>query len=266
MRTDDDFEQVMDTWAGEETRSAPDLHPTAEMYRMVRAGARRPPVPLYLRWARVGTALAGLLLVAILCTVVFTPSPGPVVAVGLRQGYAAEGDIVLRGPTLRPEKGPRRGAVAFNRLMLQLQAQDASVVEGIDPRVPGQERIALAPSDNYRLSLELAQDGYLYVFQFTSSGTLVKLFPNEEYGPVRNPLQGGQPYYLPAEPNWFCLGEFAGEEHLYMIALTQPARELESLYARYSKADQRADQQALLSSLLQAIEAADGWLMVFDHR
>jgi len=44
---DDDFQRTMEAWAEHEIESAPEVHPTPEMYRMVRA--RGAEVPTYLR-------------------------------------------------------------------------------------------------------------------------------------------------------------------------------------------------------------------------
>ena len=38
---DEDLEKLMERWADHEIASAPEMHPTADMYRMVRAKTRR---------------------------------------------------------------------------------------------------------------------------------------------------------------------------------------------------------------------------------
>jgi len=271
--TDRDFEKLMDTWADQEAASAPQLRPTAAMYRMVRArGKRKPLLRLSLRWAALGAAVVCLLVVAVTLTVVRLPSDG-IAAVGLREGFASERGIIIRGPAATPGKGPRRGPLFFGELMFQFHRPGSEFVEGVDLRIARQEAVALTSADNYRLFLEPAQDCYVYLFQRTASDALVRLFPDETYGPLQNPLRQGQPYYVPAEPHWFYLEGKPGDEHLYVVASTQPLQDLEGLYARYSQADE-SDRREILSRLLEMLETAAeahgegsaGWAFAFQHQ
>lgn len=282
---DEDFERIMNTWADHETESAPEMHPTASMYRMVRARRKRekrkPVFPFYSRWAAVGTAVASLVVVAILYTVLFhpsifldLPSGQEVACVGQREGFASEKGVIVTGPVLPPDKGRGKGPISFRHLMFHFQKQDSRFVQGIDLRAPREEAITLTSADNYRLFLEPAQNCYVYIFQLTSSDILVKLFPNETYSLVQNPLRRGQTHHLPSEPNWFYLGENRGEERLYVIASAQPVQGLDELYTQYGQADDESNKQEALSSLIETLDAIEdthpeeavGWVLVFNHQ
>jgi len=191
---DDDFEKVIDAWADHEIESAPEMRPTAEMHRLVRARQKQISVAGFSpRWAAVGVVVAGLVVLAVLYAAFFQPSgPGQQVAlVAQRQGFAAEKGVVIKKGS-PSEKGPRRGPTPFRNLLLQFQKQGSQVVEAIDLQNPPEEMLTLTSADNYRLLLELAKERHVYVFQLTSSGLLVQLFPNEAYSVVENPLQSGQ--------------------------------------------------------------------------
>jgi hypothetical protein len=273
---DQDFERAMDAWVDHETEAAPEMRPTADMYRMVQAHqGRKHLFLLYSRWAAVGAAVVSLAVLAILYATVFLdlPSGREMASVGQRAGLASDKGVVVRG-TAPPPKGPRGKGIPFAQLMFHFQWHSSRLVEGIDLQIPQEGTISLTPADNYRLLLEPAEDHYVYVFQLTSSDVLVKLFPNETYSSVQNPLRQGQMVYLPSEPNWFYLGEATGTERLYVIASAQPLRDLENLYVQYSQADGESDRSAALSSLLERITAiaetstenVAGWMLVFDHR
>jgi len=279
---DQDFEKIMDTWADHESESAPEMHPTADMYRMIQAKQKRKPLfPFYFRWATVGTAVISLVALAILYTVLFHPSifSGPpsgqkVAFVGQREGFVSEKGIIVKETVAPRGKGERKGPISFRQLVLHFQKQGSPFVEGIDLQAPQEESIALTSADNYRLLLEPAQDCYVYVFQLTSSDILVKLFPNETYSSVQNPLQRGQTHHLPSAPNWFYLDEKEGQERLYIVASTEPMQDLEDLYAQYSRTGDESKEQEILSSLLKKLdtvketrpEKASDWVFVFHHQ
>lgn len=278
---DKDFEKIMDTWADHETESAPKMQPTADMYRMVHARGKRqkrkPAFLVFSRWVTAGAAVASLAVLAILYTVLFHSSifldmpPGREVAyVGLREGFSSERGVIVR----EPGKAHSRGSVLFRELMFHFQKPDSQFVEGVDLRMPPEESITLTSADNYRLLLGPVEDCYVYVFQLTSSDVLVKLFPNESYSSIQNPLRREQTYHLPSEPKWFYLGENRGEERLYVVASAQQIQDLEDLYFQYSQADDEANQQEILTSLLAKLDTIQdtgpeevvGWALVFNRQ
>ena len=81
----------------------------------------------------------------------------------------------------------------------------------------------------------------------------MKLFPNNVYSSIQNPLRQEQTYRFPSKPNWFYLIKNRGEEHIYIVASARPRRNLENLYMRYDKAD-KSKKQEILSLLLREIE------------
>ena len=272
---DKDLKKIMDTWAEHEVESAPEMRPTADMVRMVQARRKRKFSPLvFSRRAIIGAAVANLVVAAILYAVLFrpsTPSDVPpsqqIASVGQREGFAERG-VVIQEPGTPPDKERGKGPVPLEQLAFHFQKQD-SRIHSIDLQALPEETITLSTSDNYRLLLEPAQDCYLYVFQWTSSYTLVKLFPNETYSLVQNPLRRGQTLYLPSDPNWFYLGENEGQERLYVIASAQSLQDLENLYAQYDQADDAAQEQETLSNLLSRLEniaQLAGWVFEFDHQ
>ena len=108
---EDDFEKTMEAWAGHEIGAAPEMRPTAEMYRLLQARQKEKSVSLASpRWALAGAAIAGLLVLALLYGVffrapsLFEPPPGRQVALSpLTRGVA--GNTILH-----PGRSDRRPA------------------------------------------------------------------------------------------------------------------------------------------------------------
>ncbi len=279
---DKDFDEIVDTWVDHETESAPEMRPTADMYRLVRAKQKRKPAFFVRsRWAVAGATIASLvaiLYVVLQSSVLQGPPSGQEVAwVGQREEFVSGRGVVVE-PVPPMEKGPRSGAISFGQLVFHFQKQNLRFVQGVDLQAPHEETITLTPADNYRLLLEPAEDWYVYVFQLTSSDDLLKLFPNETYSAVQNPLQQGQTYYLPPEPNWFYLDQDAalhpGEERLYIVASAQSIQALDESYAQYSQADDESDKQLILAGLIEVLDTvesiypgkAGGWAFRFEHK
>lgn len=260
---DDEFEKAMETWAESELESVPDLRPTAEMIRMVRAKQEpRRALPISSRWAVAGAAIAGLLLVAAGFVLIlrsgvipgYLPTP-EVTLIAQRVGPdVVQTTVVKGGEKEKGEKGPGRGQAAFRQLVFELQQQDSPIVQAVDLLNPPGELPALTPADNYRLILEPVQERHVHVYQLTSSGSLVQIFPNPAYSPVPNPLGAGQLTTLPAEPNWLYLDGKPGEERMWVVASPQPLRELDDLYAQYIQSPDAASKDELLSELLNTLD------------
>jgi hypothetical protein len=278
---DEKFERTMEAWAKHETSSAPEMRPTVEMYRMVEA-RRKPGIlaKLLTRRAVWATAVASLMVLTVLYVrlydpfMLFAPPPSQEVAyVGLRAGFAAQKGRIVIGAAVPSRSGPKGAPPILAQLVLQSQEADSPFVRALDLQNPPDQAVTLTSADNYRLVLEPVKDSYVYVFQLTSSGVLVKLFPNETYHPAQNPVRQGQLHYLPSQPNWFYLGQEKGEERLYIVASTEPLPQLEEGHSEYSAADEGPRKQRLLSTLVEALETikdtradtAAGWAFSFDH-
>lgn len=275
--SDNEFDKTLDAWADQEAASAPDMRPTQEMYRLVRARAKRRLSLALPRWTTVGAAAASLVVLTIVSTLILyptilvrTPSESQLTYIKQREGFAAhKGGPVRETPT---GKGPQRGSACLQPLF-QIQKQDAQFVEEIDLRSPPTEPISLTAEDNYRLLLEPVGDCYVYAFQLTSSGELVKLYPNEAYSAALNPLRQGQPVYVPSQPIWLYVDGKTGQERLHVIASAQPLQALDDLYMQYSQARKPRKPQAL-ADLLECIdptketflEHASGWTLYFDRQ
>jgi hypothetical protein len=276
---DRELEKTMDTWAAQEMASAPDMRPTAEMVRLVRAKRKRKDIsPSRVRWAIAAlavTALAALLYVAIFrpAFLFHRPVTGQLAHVGQRAGFGEEKSVVVRTPTPQGKGGSEKGSAFFAQFMLELDRAEASQVVGIDLRAVQKETISLTSADNYRLLLDPAQMCYLYVFQYISSGVLVQLFPGETYSVVQNPLSPGQQVYLPSEPNWLYVSGDEGRDRLYVIASAQRQHDLETMHTQYLQADDMPSKQKALDSLLGGLDVAgtalsrevSKWLIVLDH-
>ena len=273
---DDEFQQAMDAWVESEIESAPDLRPTAEMIRLVQAKqAPRRAFSLSSRWVVAGAAAAGLVLVVVLFALILRSSvipgwpPTPeVMLIAQRAGPAGVQTAVVKGGEKGPgEKGSMRGQAAFLRLVFEIQRPDDPIVQAVDLLNPPRETISLTPDDNYRLALELVEARHVHVYQLTSSGNLVRLFPNPAYSPAENPLLPGLATLLPAGPNWLYLDGVPGEERLYVVASTGPLQNLDDLYARHTQEPDAAARDETLSELLAKLETAASVVeFAFQHR
>ena len=241
---DSEFQKAIDGWSEAELDSAPDLRPTPEMVRLVQAREEpRRARTVSSRWAMAAVTAAGILLLAALFALILRS--------GLIPGYAPAPEATLIAQRVGPDavqtaivqgdgkgtgaKGPVRGRPAFRQLLFEVQRPDSAEVLAVDLLNPPEETVVLTPADNYRLALELLEERHVYAFQYTSSGSLVQLFPNPVYSAADNPLLPGEVTRIPAEPNWLYLDGSPGEERLYVLAAAQPLRELEKSYAKYVK-------------------------------
>jgi hypothetical protein len=280
---DEEFQEAMHTWAESEVASAPDLRPTAEMVGLVRAKQEpRRVLSVSSRWALAGAAAASLVLIAALFALIFRSGviPGTLptseeALIAQREGPEPVQTVIAAGGGKgQGGKGPDRGQAAFLHLVFEIQQQDAPIVQSIDLLNPPEQSPVLTPADNYRLVLEPVEERYVHVYQVTSSGSLVQLFPNPAYSAVPNPLLPGQLTMLPAEPNWLYLDGSPGEERLYVVASSQPLQDLDALYAQYTQEPDAASKRALLSDLLDTVETiaethpeqAVALKFVFQHR
>ena len=280
LMKDEEFDKAMDTWASKELESAPQLHPTGEMYRMVKSRRRKAMFPIYARWVLVGVSVAALVLMVILNPLIFRPSDSAYKSslakssVGLREGFPpGKGEGITTDPKMHRGGGPKKGRIFFKQLIFQYQKSAPRSEKAIDIRLPREETLALTSDDNYRLLLQPVGDLYVYIYQMDSCGVMVKLFPNNAHNAVGNPLIQDQEYYLPSPPNWFYLDDLKGEERIYIIASARQMQELEDLYEQYDQATSASMREEILSRLLKMIEAvgdepaedAGKWVFVFSH-
>jgi hypothetical protein len=276
-----DFDRLLEQWAASETASAPDLCPTPAGRKAVRALRRAPQGPLFFRrWLPLSAAVAALLILTVIYPALYRPAETPPAGtgreldiVGLR--HAPEtGKAAPKAETVSPRRAKKGRARFFERLEFQFRAGQSPAIISFDLRGPREEAISLTPLDDYRLLLEPVEDLYVYVFELSPPGVLIKLFPNATYSPSRNPLRRNLTYYLPTDADWFHLGEHAGEERLYVLASMEPLGEVEDLYAQYAAALRGPSRAASLSGLLDFmagiaaghVDQTGGWMFPFHHR
>ena len=261
-----DFEKTMDAWADHETASAPEMSPTPEMYRMVRARRGKPSALTYRRWAALGAAVATLFIVVVLSAVLLNRRGGVQSAyVKQREGFGdKKGAVVVATPR---GKGPQRGPVCLGQLAFQYQRAGSSVIEAIDLLAPSPGTVALTSEDNYRLRLEPLRACYAYVFQQTPTGDLVRLSPDEAFDAFHNPLAREQVVFMPSDPNWLYVEGPTGLHRLYVVASTNPVTALSDIYATYVQA--RGSQKAqALADLVDALntQGTERWTFTFELR
>lgn len=270
---DEDFEKTMDNWASREAESAPQMHPTEEMYRMVETRKRKGLFSVHGQRILVGVAIVCLVLSAIVVPIIFYSSDRDFEpSIGMRKVVVPKSGVIVKHPPRRNGKGPKKGAISFQQLMFQYQKRDSPSVYGLDIRFPVEEKVTLTADDSYRLVMRTVGERYVYVYQLDSGGRLMNLFPNHVYSTIQNPLNQEQTYHVPSDPDWFHLGEKKGEERIYVVASAQPMQKLEGLYAQYDKADSRGKRRAALSQLLKELDAEPAiedtvlWTFAFSHQ
>jgi hypothetical protein len=276
---DKELDKIMDAWVDHEVESAPRMKPTGEMYQLVRAKQKKLPVfRLRSPWAAMGAAVASLMLVLYVVrfhtSIFHVAQPGQTVAwVGQRTRFDTKRGPVIE-PSHPPEKGPGKGQVSFGQIVFHIGRLNAQSVQTIDLQTQHEEAVTLTVADNYRLFMIPGRDWYVYVFQMSPSGSLIKLFPDETFSSVQNPLEQEQTYYLPSEPNWFYLTDDtdlpSGEGQLYVIASERPLEALVESYNQYTLAEDESEKQTMLEGLIEVIDDKDPgqaylWKLVLRH-
>jgi hypothetical protein len=262
----DDFEKLMAEWAAKRSRRPRHMAPSDEMYRAAREmAARRIVQPSRARWVLVGAAAA---CVAVVAGVLLLRGPegprGPLGSVALdavaqregflphpRVGHGDEGP----GPGMkRGKKGPGAVGEGFLKLQVQIERRGESEVTTVDALSADLRAVRLSPGENYRVVLVPAADRFIYIFQLTSDGLLARLLPNETYCPARNPLAGGETYYVPAQPKWLYLGGTPGTDRIYVVSSSVPKERLLALYSGYVTAADLRTARRELEDLLRLLE------------
>ena len=125
--------------------------------------------------------------------------------------------------------------IVTERVEFQYQPKGTEAIKGLDFDSPQDEIISLSAEDNYRLSLELPQDRYVYVFQVGTEEQPIKLFPNPEFTPDMNPIQAGKSTTIPLPPNWLYVEKDQGEVLLYVVTSTEPLQDWDDIDAKIAK-------------------------------
>lgn len=261
------FEELMDKWASHEMRAAPEISPTAKVYQKLKVKQKKPRFLIFswpVRLAAAGIAATIIILLIVLqLPEEFRPS------VGLREGFVdrvlleEEAMIVAQAPkevevpraaakdeAKVAERREKKSQILSEKYVFQYQRHGSESFEELDIRAPEDKPLTLSSEDNYRLFLEVAQERFVTVYQMGADQSLLRLFPNPEYLPVKNPLRPGQPYILPSPPNWFYVKDAQGEVIIYLIASEEPQQEWDDLYAQYEMTEKKKMKEEILSRLV----------------
>lgn len=266
------FEELMDKWASQEMRAAPEIHPTAKVYQKLKDKQKKPRFVLFSRPVRF--AAAGIAAAVIILLIVLQPTEELGPSVGLREGFldrvlleeeatiAAQAPKEARAPRAAArdaakvmEKKEKKPQVISEQYVIQYQRHGSESIEGLDIRAPKDEILTLSSEDNYRLLLELSRKRYVYIYQLSAEKSLIRLFPNPLYQPMSNPLQLGQKYIFPSPPNWFYVERAEGEVVVYIIASDEPQQEWDNLYAQYESTEKKKMKKEILGRLVNEFTA-----------
>ncbi len=257
----------MDKWASHEMHAAPEISPAPKVYQRLKDKQKKSRFVLF-SWP-VRLAAAGIAASVIILLIVLKPSEKLGPPVGLRKGFVAqvllEEEAAITAQAPKEAKAPRAAArdaakdiekrekksqIVNEQYVFQYQKHGSESIEGLDIRAPKDRIFTLSSEDNYRLFLELAQERYIYIYQLSAEKSLTRLFPNQLYHPMNNPLQLGQKYILPSPPNWFYVEEAQGEVVVYIIASDKPKQEWDDLYAQYENTEKKKMKKEILSRLI----------------
>jgi hypothetical protein len=229
---DDQFKKRMDDWVEEEVKTAPKLRPTVEMYRLVKLkGEKRPPITFQLRWAHVGVALAGLIILLSTYLTLFTPdslvnpTPEQLAYIPQREIQISEA-LWVTMEARPPDKGKGRGADSFEQMAFQVHRGTTNQIETLDLQQKLVSTLNLSHQDSYRLLIKTNQERYLYIYQLRSTDQFQTLHQQLS----QNPIPAGTVIYLPDQLNWYYLDEKPGEYKLYVISSAIRLNELEERY------------------------------------
>ncbi len=112
-----------------------------------------------------------------------------------------------------------------------------------------QHDTTLYTGDRVKLYVRLTSPAYVYIFLYNSKHELKLLFPYT-FGQFTTDYQLEKNYFIPRGREWFNLDKNTGEETFYLLASRNRLPEIENLYARYTKAE---DKQSAADELLTEI-------------
>jgi hypothetical protein len=144
--------------------------------------------------------------------------------------------------------------ILSERIEFQYQPKGSEAIEMLDIGSPREEIIPLSSEDNYRLTLLLPQERYVYVYQAGVDKQIIQLFPNAEFSPAQNPLQAGKTIIIPLPPNWFYVEKDSGEVQIYVVTSPAPLNNWDEIYAEYSRSAKATERKIIATGLLDRIE------------
>jgi hypothetical protein len=115
----------------------------------------------------------------------------------------------------------------------------------------------LKSGDHYKIRFTPEENGYVYIFQIDSGGTVYQLFPMQKWQDVvlenNNPVRAGTTYTLPADNKSFVLDEQRGSETIYFMASRKQDPDVSKLAEQLHDARKRGNKR-LDSSAQQALK------------
>lgn len=84
----------------------------------------------------------------------------------------------------------------------------------------------LHSGDMFRVKFELQEEAYVYLLALDSLGNIARIFPKKDTAtPVK--IQPHETYVIPKDDEWLRLDENTGQETLYLLASTQPIKNID---------------------------------------
>ena len=102
-----------------------------------------------------------------------------------------------------------------------------SVIFGMFKDVKGRSPIKVSPDDTiysgdgYFFYIKASRSCYIYLFQADSTGSVYRLFPNNNYNTINNFAPADKQVILPNEREVYYLDNTIGKEEIYLFASTQ---------------------------------------------
>ncbi len=87
----------------------------------------------------------------------------------------------------------------------------------------------LTGKDFYAVSFIPGNPAFVYIFQVDSHGKKIRIFPNEEFSPEKNPLSPENSYRIPPKGKWFELDQNTGTEQIILIARNKKLKKPEKI-------------------------------------
>jgi hypothetical protein len=260
----DDFDHLMEQWVDRETRSAPDLRPSPEMYKLVESTSGTKGIrPLRTGWKPIAIASASLVALVILSLLVTRPpiffdrqSELAVAYLDVQSGPDTDKGVIILGPQ-SPEKGGRTGPgekQLFDQIVLQTYLPGAMAIESYDLRYPLQAQPVLTTDHLHRLQIESKSEQYLYIYHINPLGEPGQLFPNPVYCPTGNPVPGGEQLTIPDEPDWFSMMDGVGEHSIVLVASPHAITQLDDLFMAFLQSKQGLERESALTAFSDYLE------------
>ncbi len=256
------FEKIMSRWLSHEIESAPELHPTEEMYAKIREKRKRTGIRIFARpvWGMTAGIAAAAILLVVLFPSIFQKTIYFDSFLDLREGFEI-GRSPRASLAVEEEKAEKRGEKkkedVFTQLNLQSQIQGAPDIKEVNIQEKRDEIINLSLDENYRLILQLSQERFVYIFQLDSQKRILRLFPEKKFSSIENPLKKDKIYVVPASAQWFHLLETVEKGTIFVISTVEPQREWDELYSQYSTMRKKSKKNESLKLLFDELESLE---------